>query len=382
MVSVSGWIALSFFVLSFYLAIRLPFLNRVFDGLKPQLNWHHWTGLMSGFAMLWHLAQLFWSYGNHFPLLFDLSDFALLSGWLAIAGVILAIFLAFFHTQLPYRRWRSIHLVTCFSLAAALIHTLLIFEPRSLNEWAIFLLAAFLSLGSVLMAVILPAGNFWGRKYCMTQKSEPRADLLLIKLRADKGTREINYQAGHFIYLRFLAPDFTSIWHPFTIISQPSSQEIELLIKTRGIDTSLLKNQTTLSPVSVSGPFGTAFWKHDQSQMWIAYGVGVAIFLAAIRSFPQSFHSKVHFICCDKTEDNLFFREELDRLRNNTPNFTWETFIGSGQEFTKKFERQAMNHQAFSIIRICGHPGFQKSLQSTLIAQGVKRQAIQLEGLL
>ncbi len=380
----NGYIALVFFMMSFYLASRIPILNRIFDGLQRQLRWHHWIAMVSVAAMLSHVSQLLWSYREHFELLLDWSNLGLLTGWITFAGVIITTPFAFYRVQIPFRRWRVIHLVTSLCLISALLHTLLLLEPDKLGEWILFLLLAALGMIALLLSVILPRFAFWGKKYEIVELSEPRPDLFLLKLKPyqHEGLLHFYYKAGHFLYLKFLSPDFSWLWHPFTIISKPSEPFVELFIKARGRDTKQLKSIFLPAPVRILAPFGTPFWKLDQTQLWIAYGVGAAIFLAAIRSFPTSFRKKIHFICCDSSATKIFFSDELDDCMQQNLNFTWESYIGSGQQYIAEFSNKQFDSQSFEKIRICGHPGFQNKLKSMLISRGIRSSNIQLEGLL
>lgn len=384
MVSISGWISLLFLVMSTYLAARIPFLNRIFAGLKQQLRWHHWVALLSVAAMFYHLGQLFWNFSGHIYVLFDLKKTAFLSGWISFACIVLSLPFAFFRRRISYRRWRAIHFATAFALIAALVHTFLIFKQKHSGQWAIFLLIAGLATISLLLAIILPLCPFWGKNYLITKISEVRPNLFLLKLnpRENKLLLKFQYDPGHFIYLKFLNPDFSRIWHPFTIISKPQEPHLELLVKARGRDTDRLKTLLVEVPVRILGPFGTSFWKTDQTQLWISYGVGAAIFLAAIRSFPHSFQKKIRFICCESSEENIFFEEELNQCMQANSNFTWELYIGSGQQFISEFKNRPLDRLSFEKFRICGHPGFQNSIKSMLISHGIPRLKIHLEGLL
>lgn len=384
MTQLSGWFSLAFLIASFYLASRVPILNKLFGGLKRQLRWHHLVALISIGAMLWHLGLLIWRYRGHLSFLFEWSDMMLLSGWISLTGIILALPFAFFRTQISYRKWRVTHLLTCVSLISALLHTFLLFEPKDSVEWIIFLFIMLLGSMSILSAVILPASPFWGKKYQITKISEPRTNLFLIQLKpGDQGIeRSVHYTPGQFIYLKFVSFGFSRIWHPFTIISRPTEPHIELFIKARGRDTDRLNTISLATPVRILAPFGTSFWKKDQAQLWISYGIGAAIFLAAIRSFPLSQQKKIHFICCDISEKNIFFSDELNSLMEEISHFTWKPYIGTGQQFVIEFHNMLFDNQIFEQVRICGHPGFQNSLKSVLISRGVKSQNIELEGLL
>ncbi|MHB1221049.1 MAG: hypothetical protein ACYC0J_03555, partial [Gammaproteobacteria bacterium] len=164
--------------------------------------------------------------------------------------------------------------------------------------------------------------------------------------------------------------------------SKPSDPYIEHFIKARGRDTNRLDDILLPSPVQILAPFGTLFWKLDENQLWIAYGVGAAIFLAAIRSFPPSFRKKIHFICCDSSANNMFFGDELDDCMRSNANFSWEPYIGTGIQFIAEFSSKSFDIRSIDKVRICGHPLFQKNLKAMLVSRGIQSQDINLEGLL
>lgn len=386
--SLSGWLALILLLAPFYLSIRLPLLNRIFNGLKRQLHCHHLIALLSVIFIFFHLAQVVWSFRHHFDSLFNWRDIALLSGWITLVGVLLVMSFAFYRVQISYRRWRYIHLLTFICLITALIHTFLLFEPSSYNEWIIFALVVSMGAIALLLAVILPSFSFWGKKYLISKITEIRPKLFLLQLQPhpysnkQESSPHFQFEPGHFIYLKFFYPGFSYTWHPFTIVSRPSDPYIELFIKARGRDTDQLGAILLPAPVRILAPFGTSFWKRDESQLWIAYGVGAAIFLAAIRSFPPSLHNKVHFICCDSSAQNMFFREEFDECMRSNSNFTWESYIGTGIQFIAEFSTKSFDLSNINKVRICGHPLFQKNLKALLVSRGIQSQSINLEGLL
>ncbi|MFW7379302.1 MAG: ferric reductase-like transmembrane domain-containing protein [Oligoflexus sp.] len=379
MTSFSGWIALSLMILAFYFAIRSPFLNRLFGELKLQLQWHHYVGFACTAATLWHVGQLLWDFREAWHLLW--LDLSVITGWISFIGLTLVIIFSFFRTAISYRLWRKIHLISSASLVAALIHTYLIYEPAAQREWLIFL--GFVALGFIafVFTAILPRFRFWGKAYLISQHQELRPGYFLTSLQVQNLKQSISIESGQFIYLRFLDKRFTRIWHPFTIVSTNPQHDIGLLIKARGQDTNQLADLRLPTHVKVWGPFGSRFWKHDDNQLWISYGVGVAIFLGAIRSYPENFQKKVHFICCDGSEDKVFFRDELEKCGQAHPGFSWEVFIGSGYEFIQAFDKRSLSSKNDLLVRICGHPGFQNSVKMKLIAKGIPRSKIHLEGL-
>lgn len=385
MARLSGYSALILFIISFFLAARTPILNQIFRGLQSQLRFHHWVAMLSVGAMLYHFCQIYWINRNNIRLIFDWSDIALLTGWITFVGIILIIPFAFYRVRIPYRKWRIIHLVSAVCLVTALFHTQLLFEPNKIIEHITFVILAIFALIGLFISVILPLFSFWGKPYLITELIEIRPKLFLLRIRPNSHYQEANhfqFDPGQFIYVKFLSLTFSRIWHPFTIISKPTDAYIQLFVKARGKDTEKLKTLSLPAPINVLAPFGRAFWKHDKAQLWIAYGVGAAIFLAAIRSFPNAFSQKIHFICCDSSINKIFFKKELDECMQQRPNFTWESYIGTGQQFVSEFNSRPFKCESFEKFRICGHPGFQKSLKSLLISRGIRKQNIQLEGLL
>jgi ferredoxin-NADP reductase len=155
-----------------------------------------------------------------------------------------------------------------------------------------------------------------------------------------------------------------------------------MLVKARGRDTNLLQEVQLPSLVKLNGPFGVSFWHSHEPQLWVAYGVGIAIFLGAARSMPDSFTAQVHLAYCEKTPDRIVFGGEFDALSTRRQNFSWNQFYGEGPKVLVELEKNMEQwSKRFRIFRICGHPGFQKAARDLLLLHGVPKQAILLEGI-
>lgn len=216
----SGWLAITLFITSFYLAIRRPLLNGLFGGLKHQLRWHHLVASLSVVFMFFHSAQEFWHFRYHYELLFDWRDIGLLSGWFTLLGISLALPFAFYRIEIPYRRWRLVHLVTALCLITALIHTFLLFEPNNYGEWTMFLLVFALGIIALLLAIILPTFSVWGNKYVITRIDEIHPKLFLLRLKSSSiqlALKHFQFDPGHFIYLKFFIVIFLASGIPLRL---------------------------------------------------------------------------------------------------------------------------------------------------------------------
>lgn len=377
----TGWIALALLAISFCTPVRSPKLNSLIGGYRAQLKIHHWVGMVATGFIAVHLLVLVVEYSTSLQLLIDLSDTSILTGWVAtlFTGVVVAV--AFRFRTTPYRRWRPIHLVLIFGFLAALLHALLVAEPGTLSEWIPMALAGLVGGLGIAMTVWIPQLPSFGAPYMVKEQSAVRPDVVTQTLVPVSPHWALRFSAGQFVFLKYCDPHFSKMWHPFTVVGFSDSGEFELLIKARGQDTNLLPDFGLSSPVKINGPFGESFWRSDKPQVWVAYGVGVAIFLAAARSMPDDMCSYVHFVYCEKNQEHLMFQTEFDALSVRRKNFSWEQHYGEGRDVIEQIKLDVSGwSRRYQLFRICGHPGFQESVKEILVAAGVDRKSIILEG--
>lgn len=377
----TGWIGIFLLAISFFTAVRSPRLSSKVGGYRFQLKVHHWLGLTAVVSMIVHLGLLLSDYSSSLDQLFDPLDGAIWAGWIALICTMVAAIVAFRFRSVPYRRWRRIHLILILGFFAGIWHSFRIFEPRTISEWGLIGIAALIGVFGIAWTLLIPQSTFFGVHYAIVRQTMPRPNLFLQVLKPTNAAKAISFRAGQFVFLQYSAPQFSRMWHPFTVIGFSSSGEFELLIKARGRDTNLLHEVQLPSPVKINGPFGVNFWHSNEPQLWLAYGIGVAIFLAAARMMPDEFDAEVHLTYCDKNRERLVFSAEFDTLSVSRRNFSWDQYYGEGREVLADLEENMEKcSRKYKLFRICGHPGFQAAAKDLLIAKGVHKSAIVLEG--
>ena len=377
----TGWIALSLLAISFCTPIRSPKLNTLIGGYRFQLKIHHWVGVAAIAFMSMHLAILVVDYSSSLRQLLDLSDQSIVSGWIAFICSAIVVTVAFRFRSAPYRRWRRVHLVFIFGFLAGVLHSFLVLEPRTILEWLPLVLAALIGGLGIVWSLWLPQLPTFGVPYVIARQRVLRPDLIIQGLAPADPRQSLRFAAGQFVFLRYGDPQFSTMWHPFTVVGFSDSGEFELLIKSRGLDTNLLHKVVLPSSVRINGPFGDKFWGSDEPQMWIAYGVGIAIFLAAARTMPDDIRSIVHLVYCEKSRERIVFDDEFDALSARKKHFSWGQDYGEGPDVVEHFKREVATWSTtYRLFRICGHPGFQTAVKDLLIDAGVASHAIILEG--
>ena len=377
----TGWVALYLFAISFCTPLRSPKLNSLLGGYRSQLKIHHWVGVATVAFMALHLLLLVIDYSSMIHQLIEFSDTSILTGWIALIITALIVGVAFRFRRAPYRRWRRIHLVLITGFIAALLHSLLVLEPGSLLEWGVITLVTVIGCIGIAWILWIPQLPNFGVPYVIDKQRRLRSDLVSQVLVPSDSRERLQFAAGHFVFLRYSNPQFTKVWHPFTVVGFSDTGEFELLVKMRGRDTNLLGELVLPGSVRINGPFGVKFWGADEPQIWIAYGVGIAIFLAAARTMPTSIKAEVRLVYCDKSRENIVFDEEFDGLSARRNNFSWTQYYGEGRDVVEQLKSEAIAwSKTYRVFRICGHPGLQASIKRILIAAGIESNSIILEG--
>gem|GEM_PF-4254885 len=377
----TGWMALSLFALGFCTPVRSPKVNALIGGYRLQLQIHHWMGVASIAFMFLHLGVLAVDYSSSPGELFEWGDLAVLSGWIAIICSTIVAGVAFKFRTTPYRKWRRIHLVLIAGFLTGILHAFLLFEPRTILEWGAVVVTALIGGAGIAWGLWLPQLPAFGVPYVISSQNSLGPDLFSQSLIPADPHRVLQFKAGEFVFLRYCDPLFTRMWHPFTVVRFSESGAFELLVKARGRDTDLLNKVSLPCHVRINGPFGEKFWVSDVPQIWIAYGVGIAIFLAAARTIPEQYQSMVRLVYCEKNEGRIVFAEEIDEISAAKKQFTWTQSFGEGPDVVKRLRNEfPIWSRSFQLFRVCGHPGFQNSVRKGLLAAGVARDAIVLEG--
>jgi len=120
--------------------------------------------------------------------------------------------------------------------------------------------------------------------------------------------RPLGQKAGQFAFIKIDVPGLSEP-HPFTIASSPENPNLEFMVRHLGDWSSRLPDaELEGASVMVEGPFGEfAAFSHDPDKrsLWIAGGVGITPFLAALDTAPSGGPVPTLFYAVRETAGNM-----------------------------------------------------------------------------
>lgn len=188
-----------------------------------------------------------------------------------------------FVASLPYRKWRWMHLFLALGELLGLLH-IYTFQGPAL-PLIVLLVLTLLALGWRWIASDLGIAS---TPYLVAQVTHPGNNLLEVRLHPL--ATALNVIPGQFVLSAFgIGPHFHGCgeYHPFTVSAIEAGGNLKLSIKSLGPCTQHLQQLEAGVLVRLQGPFGT-FLEHTANapQLWIAGGIGITPFIAALRAPP------------------------------------------------------------------------------------------------
>ncbi len=302
------WVGATSIVLmawSFVLALRPRSLEPLFGGLDSMYRAHRWAGSLAVVAVFLHTSAEPEIEGGILgasqSVAGSAEDFAGTGETLLYILVGLSLL-----RWIPYRWWRLSHKLLGVPFAFACWHFYTAEKPYENDSgWGmyfnLFMLAGLTAyVGRVIIRDVLRPG----RPYKI---SEVRRHRTTTELELVPEGRALRYRAGQFAVLKIQRPGLREP-HVFTIASAPSSGVLRFYIRDLGDWTARIQDADLKgAAVIVEGPYGEFAPHHPPLRsVWIAGGVGITPFLAAIDdSGDASADSEppVLFYCVRRRED-------------------------------------------------------------------------------
>lgn len=297
-----GIVSLALWSASFVLMLRLKVLERLAGGLDRLYWWHHVCGVMAYLTLLGHPLALAaaafagvratggaaWSAAASVltPPGYGLP---IQAGWAALA-LLMAMMVATFLLPLTYSRWRAVHLASVPAFALGAAHAWAFAGPQVRAAIAVFSLISILSLVWRLAMV-----RAWVRAHPhhVVRVAHPGPGLLDLDL--EPVGAPLCWTPGQFVFVAFFS---SSQWrgcgeyHPYTIAGEAPSAPggLRLLIRALGDCTTHLQTLRTGVGASVQGPYGSFLARRDprRPQLWIAGGIGLTPFMAALEQLRSA----------------------------------------------------------------------------------------------
>jgi predicted ferric reductase len=211
------------------------------------------------------------------------------SGVIALAALALLVIGSALRERLPvsYETWRASHVVLAVIVAVAGLHHALTVGRFSalgaINVWWWGIAAA---LG-VVIGVLYGWRWMWlhlrpWRLQSVTKLADRTWEL---DIQPGRGTPDLSYEAGQFVWMTVGKRRFPLFDHPFSIAGIPSRKGISLIIKEAGDFTSQVRSLVPDTLIGIDGPYGEFSLKNHPGKavLLVAGGAGIGPIIGLLR---------------------------------------------------------------------------------------------------
>ncbi len=387
--TLSGFLAINFMSITMFLAMRPKWLEIPLGGLDKQYHLHKWTGILGAcFALVHWLIEMS---DDPIKALFgkDRSlregDFSglldSLQGMVEDLGepglyLLLALVAITLIRWFPYRFWHHLHRIMPLLYLVLAAHSLLLAPLSWWQQPTGWLMAVLICAGSIASLQSLTGRVGRSRRWQGVVRKVNQLSRTTTEVMCEMSANWPGHRAGQFALVTF---DPGEGAHPFTLTTADlKNGQLGFQIKALGDYTRTLPHRLRAGrAVTIEGPYGCFNPEKGRSnaqQLWVAGGVGVTPFLAALESrqiHPDRLYQPVtvHY-CTGRTVDDPN-AERLRTLASQLPGITLQIHeSGQGQRLTA----DRLQIQASKVdVWFCGPQRLAAALR-----QGLKDQSVSM----
>jgi len=288
--------------------------------------------------------------------------------------------------RLKYETWKNIHRAMYVVLPLGFIHSF--FLGADLYGWSkikvFWLILAFIY-------VVVLVYRIWNWAYV---RRHPFKVMGVVEETHDTwslyfGGKHRDYKPGQFMIVRLIRDGKASEPHPFTISSSPTRDRLSISVKSVGDFTSTIGNTKTSDLAYIDEPYGVfSFLNYDvQHLVFIAGGIGITPFMSMLRyMYEKKMERNVTLIWGNKTENDIVFREELEKMAADMPLLKVVHVMSKQDDWTgekgyvdaEKLRKYVGNFQDSQFF-LCGPPRMTLLVEKTLRELSVSKKRIHYE---
>lgn len=205
-------------------------------------------------------------------------------------------------------------------------------------------------------------------------------------LRADDHT--FDFQPGHHLSVGFEGEEGRRQYRPYSPVSQPGTDTVALAVKrySEGACSTWMHEQTIGATIPLTPPSGNlGLQARDRDAMFLSTGTGLTPMLSMLSQYLEVGQGHATLLFGERTEDDLMYRETLDRLSASHARLTvdyvlseerWTGPNGYVQEHISAYVRDA----AATDFYVCGVPEMVVESKAVLRDLGVPDARVFTEG--
>jgi predicted ferric reductase len=376
------------FSLSLFLSSRWPKLEDWFGGLDRIYHMHHQLGIWGFTLLLIHplvIAAKWIPYRFDKFFMFTLPwhdrltvNLGAIAFWLMVFIIGVSIIKIF-----PYDKWKITHKFMALVFLLASYHVL--FAERKISPslfahgmlYIPFLMGLF---GIIYKQIFIP---LFARHPLYEVVGTKYLNDRVIEISLAPKKEKLAYIPGQYAFFTFHGDQVTRESHPFTFTGSPDKSTISILVKSRGDYTrSLYQHAREGFKAYLEGPYGRFdFTKAGKEQIWIGGGIGIAPFLAWIKTLKSQKHDRIIdlFYCFHRKQDAVL-GEEFVQTSRIVPHFRYFLFCSEENNRLNAQKVMALSNglQGKNIL-VCGPKSLTYDLTRQFTALGVSRKNILFE---
>lgn len=376
---VSAWVGTGMLAAAMVLMVREPHLARALGGLERCYSWHHRVGVLAYLALLVHPIALGMNGWADSPLAAWqslapwLQAWPVWLGWSALALLMVGL-TATFAAQLPYRRWRGLHMLLGVAVLFAFSHV------------GVLLGEAAPSLGILVLGILALAWRFVAsdlglaaRPYRVTAVTNPATGT--IEAAVSPCATALCVAPGQFVLAAFgHGKHFRGCgeYHPFTVSRIGPGHRLRLTVKALG---QCSRNLQTLEPgvlLRLQGPFGAFLSDSAEApELWIAGGIGITPFIAALRAQPRLQPTTLIYLY--RRDADAAFLDELAEHAQTDSKFDLIAQATGDHPSNVELLLAKVARLRERQVYLCGPPAMVDALAPKLIELGIAPRSIHYE---
>lgn len=382
-----GVCGFNFFALSLLLSTRCKILEKFFGGLDQIYQLHRKLGVWGGCLILlhpwaeaikWipHRMEKFFLFvlPIHGRLSVNLGSY---SYWLMV--FILGITLL---KLLSYDKWKIVHKFMSVVFILACFHVILS-EKRVGSEFTHALL--YIPMGIGILSIL------YKQVYLLFFASHPALKVTdinyisdnVVEISLDAIGSPLHYSPGQYGFFSFKSDLFSNESHPFTLVESEDRLKTLIIVKKRGDFTSEIYKNIKLGCLAYfEGPYGRLDYRQGgPSQIWIAGGIGVVLFLSWIKAMSKNPDEKIEvdfYYCVHRSADVIYYAQFLEFSKKQN----FRIFLFCTEENNRLDIDKIMNHSGGirgKEVFMCGPLKLTEYFNKQLQISGVNKKDIHFE---
>lgn len=367
----SAWAGLGLLLASLLLMLREPRLASWLGGLEAMYRWHHRSGTLGYALTLLHplaLAADAWQEvpsRAHLALAPWSQSWPTQLGWVALLLLMAGLGATFAH-GIGYRRWRTLHAALGAAVIAAAVHVFVLLGDTA-AAWA----ALGLAVAAVGWRLLVVDRGLLAPTY-RVERVEHVAQGVIEALLRPLGPA-LRPAAGQFVLARFLDGEryrACGEFHPFTASAVGHDGTLQVTVKALGACSWRIQEIAAGVLVRLQGPFGDFLADADAApQLWVAGGIGVTPFVAALRERPCPKPTTLIYVY--RGDVDAAFLDELRATPAADPNFRLVAAATGSAPPDLDALLDQVEGLAGRRVQVCGPAGLAAALLPLLRARGV-----------